>query len=65
MTHYCPRCAPPNKLIYQPAKLRYWCAHCGLNYTRREAAIVGVYVPPTEVEAPAMREWTPPPRRQA
>ena len=49
MIHHCPKCNPNRNplsvgaikpLIWQPAKLRFWCRVCGLNFTRREAAVV-------------------------
>lgn len=39
MRHPCPKCAP-RLVIYQPAKRRYWCPGCSLNYTLREVALV-------------------------
>lgn len=43
MNHNCPRCSPAVRVIYQPAKLRYWCPACKLNFTAHEVQVVGAY----------------------
>lgn len=40
MIHHCPRCTPPVPLIWQPAKLRYYCPKCFRNFTLLEVAFV-------------------------
>lgn len=40
MNHNCPRCNPAVRVIYQPAKLRFWCPCCKRNFTRREVAVI-------------------------
>ena len=40
MTHNCPKCVPAVKVIWQPAKMRYWCPKCFLNFTPREVSLI-------------------------
>ena len=40
MTHHCPKCSPAATLIWQPAKLRFYCPKCHLNFTPREVRVV-------------------------
>jgi transposase-like protein len=58
----CPVCNPTRlsvgkPLIWQPAKLRYWCRTCGRNFTLQEAAIVPKPAPMAVVELIDMRDY--------
>lgn len=33
MIHYCPKCPVKKALVWQPAKMRYYCPVCHRNYT--------------------------------
>lgn len=49
MIHHCPKCNPhydphataaKKPLVYQPAKLRFWCPICFRNFTLHEVAVI-------------------------
>lgn len=40
MNHHCPKCEPGVKVVYQPAKVRFWCPNCKCNWTLKEVALI-------------------------